>query len=366
MGSVQKKSYQQFDPGTYTINGIEFFSKDRAGLPIFKSVDTRYGGMLVAQYRTFAGEDQGPPGSVAPADLSLLAVAFGIDPTQLPEDRTKALPVLEQLIAETPKEVDVYVGKAGWISSVTGMDVPVGEYLFSRGQIVSREDGVPAWYDGDYGEYCLVSLELVMNADGTPSLYKGTTAAKVWVMRKSFSIPRAMVPDRMEQAFGPVDGELEVFAAALTRANKDTYIYGEIVEGKKRPKIAPLSLKAIPIGSVVSPTQTGTTTEVLEPPHMQALYDAIAFGVEITGEGGKAFGADGKLAASGKKWCGANLKPIAKQHNLPTAFSKMDLEIVQIYLSELGSAYAKFLAATQPEPVVEDDFGGEEEEDSWD
>ena len=381
MTQAKPSKFETFEAGTYNATRITWFSRDSSGNPIFKAVGKS--GWLVAQYRTSVGEKDGPPGSVTPDDLALFAYTFGCDISNLPTDRTAALIAVEEMIAaQTDISVPVYVGKKGWISNIPGMQLPEETYLFERDRIATRKNGVPEWYNGQWGDYIKVGLTVIALADGTETPFKGTSACQIWVMRKPKLVVRALLPTATAAILGPEEDELEHIDAALKEENTTSYIVGTIcvAEGKTRPTIDPLSLRAVPKSGVIfraaaphtpaNATAPKATTAAAYSPHVMVLREAVEKGCNQGVSPDPAFGADGKLTKSGRAWCGANLKPIATKMSLTTAFGDMDLETVQTYLAELGSWAAPYLARVMPAaaveaPVVEDDFG-DEEATSWD
>lgn len=395
--------YKQFEQGTYPVTGLSWFSKGSDGKPIFKVVGRN--GWMVAQYRTYIGQEEGPPGSVTPDDLMIFAYTFGCDVNKIPADRTQALIAIEEMVKANPNvNVPVYVGSKGWISNIPGMSLPTGEYLFERGDIVTRKNGQPVWYQGrdNWGDYIKVSLKLVMNADGTPTPFAGATNSQIWVMRKPLTILRALFTTSADAILGSSDQELEFMAQSLAAENERTYVKGtiRIKDGGTRPTIDPESLVAVSRESVVfrpaqsvpaqpaTPAQpvpatpatpatptTSVTASIPSPPvpegktlHETVLRQVVQFGMDSLASPGvqapAAFNADGKLTVAGRKWCGNMLKPIAKQHGLTTSFSDMDTKTVQIYIAELGALFAPFLErlnGTEDTEDVED-----LEDTSWD
>ena len=81
MAQQPKSSFPTFETGTYEENGLTFFTVGSDGNPYYK---VRADGSFFCNYNTYNGEEQGPPGSVAPDGLPLLVHAFGGDPGQLP------------------------------------------------------------------------------------------------------------------------------------------------------------------------------------------------------------------------------------------------------------------------------------------
>lgn len=375
-GKAKPSQFETFEAGTYNVTGLSFFSKDSTGNPIFKAVGS---GWLVAQYRTFVGEKEGPPGSVSPADLALFAATFGCDVSSLPTDRTAALIAVEEMIAaQTNLSVAVYVGKKGWISNIPDMNLPVGEYLFLRDRIATRRDKKPVWYEGNWGEYVKVGLEVVCMGNGAPTPFKGTTACQVWVMRKPITVMRAMFPTATEAILGTLEGELAYYDAGLIEENARTYVRGAVVlkEGNTRPTLDPNTLVAVEKDAVVdyvAPTTPAPATTFDYIPSVLVLREAITYGLAKRAQAGSAplsaFTPNGKLTRDGQMFCKETLKPIAGRMSLTTSFKDMDVDTVEIYLAEMGATYAHFLPKVRPNAAPaasDDDFGGDDEDTSWD
>jgi len=371
MAKAKRKEREKFEEGNYPVDGIAFFTKDTNGVPYFKVETWQNREVFVARYRTSQGEADGPPGSIQPHELALFAAAWGVDPAMLPKDRKQALAPLEHLIAQAGKTVDVYVGKSGWIQSVAGAYLPIGRYLFHRGQITSRKGGEAVWYAGDYGDYIRVGLIVASNADGTNSHYTGS-AVDVWVMRKPMGILSALVPTQMGWLPATDDLALAAFDSLL-QAEADTLVYGEIIlkSGNRRPSLDAATLEAVPVNAIgthpatAAPSPTPTTASSVLPPGwdasvaflMQAIQSCVGADPAFVGE---------KLTSAGKQWCKPNLGPIAKANNVTNKFGAMTPEIVGVYLEGLvaqGQPVAEFLAASRAGDATEGDSWDDDEDD---
>ena len=340
MGKVQKsKKYETFEEGTYEVNRIAFFTTDDNDDPIYVAQETKRGIRMVARYRTYNNEDEGPPGSIGPEDLALFVKAFGVDPTQLPSDNLRALSAAEKLIANADKTVTVNVGDSGWIRYIQGMNLPDGKYLFKYITINTRDDdGEPTWREGEYGVFATVALEVVKNADGTDTPYKGS-GVTVWLRKESFSVLRALVPTATEGVLGPEERELAQLDEMAIEDPK--WIYGEVglPPNAKRSKLLLYTLRSVEKGkAAVAPTEVNVEGE-LEAPFIQYLYEAIADGAE------GAFTSDGSLSDAGKKWCGKHLRALCKEHKIPNSFDKMTEDQVVILLQgvDRGDLVAKII-----------------------
>ena len=342
MAKMKPKTFETFEEGAYEANRIEFFTTDDNGEPIYVTQETKYGIRMVARYRTFYNEDEGPPGSIGPEDVALFAKAFGVDPKQLPADNLQALSALERLIAKADKTVTINVGDSGWIRYVQGMDLPEGAYLFKFVTINTRnENGDAAWREGDYGVFATVVLEVVNNADGSDSPYKGS-GVTLWLKKESFSVLRALTPVIVDGMLGPEESELMRLDEMAGEANN--WIYGEVgtpPQGKK-PKLLTYTLRSVAKGSR-GPSTAAAVKEILEASYIEHLYTAIADGAD------GAFNTDGSLSDAGKKWCGDNLRALCKEHEIPNSFDKMSEEHVLLLLKGLGrnDLIAKFEGDTE-------------------
>lgn len=330
MTKLKKKTYETFEAGAYEINRVEFFTVDGNDDPIYVTQETKYGIRMVARYRTFHNDDEGPPGSIGPEDLALFVKAFGVDPGQLPSDNLQALSAAERLISSADKTVTVNVGDSGWIRYVQGMNLPEGKYLLKYVTINTRdENGEPAWREGEYGIFATVALEVVKNADGSASPYKGS-GVTLWARKEAFAILRALAPVVVDGMLGPEESEL---ARLDQMALESTiHIYGEvgIPPNGKRPKLLPYTLRSVAKGqAAIIPTEVDVGEE-LEAPFLEHLYTAIGDGAD------GAFTSDGSLSDAGKKWCGENLRGLCKEHSIPNSFNKMTEAHVLLLLKGLG------------------------------
>jgi len=329
---MPKVDYKTFEPGTYEVVGLEFFTKDNDGLPVFVVQETKRGPHLTARYRTVdAAGDEMPPGSVRPEELALLVYAFGGDPLQLPADKTRALEVAERLINESDKVVRVGVGEksGGWIKWVNGARLPAGEYLFKMTGFQSvGEDGKPVWWAGQYGENAKIGLEVVQYADGAPCPFAGSLVS-LYINRQAFAILRVVVPTIVDAILGEPDNELPLLADAISQATH--LIYGAMEENDKgRPVLMKDSLRVVKPGDVVETKEIHVDHEATEPDFMASLYQAIKDACS------DAFDASGNLTDAGKTWCRARLGPIAQEHSLTNRFADMTREVVETYLRGLG------------------------------
>jgi len=314
-------NYETYEAGTYEENRIEWFTKDDSGNPIF--VADKWGN-LVARYRTFHDEDEGPPGSVRPGELTLLVKAFGGDPSKI-KDPLEDLAVAEAEIANADKTVRVTVGDTGWIRFVQGMALPPGEYTFSyEGLRPTDDDGNPKWMDGQFGMFSIVRLVV----DMPESSFNGA-GIEVWINREPLNVLRSLIPSVYETLLGSVKDELKVLHQLATEDKAK--IYGEIEpDDKGRDKLVKLSLRAM------SPDEAVDTGPAKAKP-IECLYQAIANAVdEKIWEDSEAFASPGKLSEVGKKWAKEVMAPICKKHNIPKRFEDMSDKQITTLLQELG------------------------------
>lgn len=326
MGKVQPKKYTTFEAGSYEVNRIEFFTTDDNKDPIYVTQETKYGIRMVARYRTFHNDDEGPPGSIGPEDVALFVKAFGVDPAQLPSDNLRALSAAEKLIAAADKTVSVNVGDSGWIRYIEGMNLPDGKYLFKYVSINTRdEDGEATWREGDYGVFSTVALEVVKNADGTDSPYSGS-GITLWMKKEAFAVLRALIPTVVEAMIGPEEREVAQLEQLASESNH--WIYGEygLPPNGKRSKLLAYTLRPVEKGkAAIDPTEVDVEEE-LEAPFVEYLYTAIADGAD------GAFTSDGSLSDAGKKWCSKHLRALCKEHKIPNSFDKMTKTQVMLLL----------------------------------
>lgn len=336
--------YKEFEKGKYEVDSVEFFSKDQNGRPIFKSVEGRGGGtFLSAWFRTKDGDLDQPPGGISPHDLPLLVVAFGGDPSKLPDDLTssEALEIAEDEINSSDKKVIVSVWEDGkWVNirGVEGAYVPEGSYLLYRDslKVVYKDDeGNPTWGTTNWGTMnTQVVLTIAGHADGTPCPYKGVSET-MYLRADGYRFLQAMAPDVYENSLGAFGGELALMLEAASRNGGLIFAEKELPTGNnvtsKRPKWRLHTFKAWD-GSVPQPP---TTTLPAQDDHLQPLFTAISQAVaEDSGE--KAFDKRGNLSKAGIEWAGTNLRPITDKHGVTNRFTEMDEETVNVYLRGLG------------------------------
>ena len=343
MAKMKPKTFEQFEAGSYEANRVVFFTTDDNGEPIYVTQETKYGIRMVARYRTFFNDDEGPPGSIGPEDVALFAKAFGVDPKQLPADNLQALSALERLIAKADKTVTINVGDSGWVRYVQGMNLPEGKYLFKYVTINTRdENGEPVWREGEYGTFTVIALEVIRNADGSDSPYKGS-GVTLWARKEAFAIIRALAPVVADGMLGSEESELARLDQMALESNTD--IYGEvgIPPNGKRPKLLSYTLRAVAKGQVATAPTEVNVEETLEASYLEHLYTAIADGAD------GAFTSGGDLSDAGKKWCGENLRELCKEHSIPNSFDKMTEEHVLLLLKGLGrnDLIAKFSGDTE-------------------
>lgn len=331
MAKMTPKTFETFEAGAYEANRVEFFTVDDNGDPVYVTQETKYGIRMVARYRTFYNDDEGPPGSIGPEDVALFAKAFGVDPKQLPSDNLQALAALERLIASADKTVTINVGDSGWVRYVQGMDLPDGEYLFKYVAINTRnEEGEPTWREGEYGVFATVALEVVKNADGTDSPYKGS-GITLWMRKESFAVLRALVPTIVEAMLGPEEGEVAQLAQLASQSSH--WIYGEygLPPNAKRSKLLLYTLRSVEKGEAAISPSSVDVEEELEAPFIEYLYTAIADGVAEHFQG-SAFTSSGDLSEVGRGWCGEHLRALCKEHKIPNSFDKMTKTQVMLLL----------------------------------
>jgi len=365
----RQQQYATYEAGVYEgVTHVEFFTKDQHGNPIFKAKERQGKPGLVSYYRIWMGEEQGPPGSVNPGDVSLLVRAFGADPALLPaQDDPAFLATAEQLIADVDTLVTLYAHKGGtsdsaWVRTVYGAELPADQdFLFMFDGVTSQKNGVPIWYDGDYGEYARLNLKVWANGDGSPTHFAGASCT-LYVNRPAMTILRALLGTTMEALLGPPEGELAmldkmatdengtrvIFARNVMKANgKGTTIdktslqavnpNGPFPGAVQRQPVAPaapapFAPAAAPI--VAAPTAP-TVTVKPQSQAMTALRSAIAGGT-VTLHGAQAYDAAGRLTEHGKAWCAKHLKPISVAEGLPNKFANMTDDVCISYVLGLG------------------------------
>jgi len=370
MAQQPKSSFPTFETGTYEENGLTFFTVGSDGNPYYK---VRADGSFFCNYNTYNGEEQGPPGSVAPDGLPLLVHAFGGDPGQLPaifldngDPNPDALIEAERLIKSAAKVIDVYAYKregvqSAWIQRINAATLPVGEYLFRPGGVVSRKGGEAVWYDGKWGEHARVQLTVDCNADGSPSAFQ-YSAVTVYVNKSAFVLYRALFPDQMA-AFGDDANVLNTMETSLLQSSH--YIFGAITEkevtrGNRKALVARLdnnSLRVVSKPTHKAPKQT-TQVATERASLWSKLHQAITEGCQAD-HAVPAFlpGLD-TLTDQGKTWCTVNLKPIAKAQGIPTKFSALTDGNIKSYLLALKRGDLLGIVP-EPEPEVVDDDEGD-------
>jgi len=370
--------YKKYEAGVYeSVTHIEFFTKDQRGNPIFKAKERQGKPGLVSYYRIWMGEEQGPPGSVNPGDVSLLVRAFGADPALLPaQDDLAFLATAEQLIADADTLVTLYAHKGGtsdsaWVRTVYGAELPADQsFLFLFDGVTSQKDGVPIWYGGDYGDYARLNLTVWANGDGSATYFAGASCT-LYVNRPAMTILRALLGTTMTALLGPSEGELAMLDKMATDENGTRVIFATIVmkANGKGTTIDKTSLLAVdPKGpfpctfvgpspaqpaapeptapaAPVAPTQPAapivaaptapTVTVKPQSPAMSALRAVIASGTKVT-KGADAFDGGGNITAHGKAWCATNLKPISQAERLTNKFAEMDDATCIAYVLGLG------------------------------
>lgn len=360
--AAPRPKYPVYEAGVYEgVTRVEFFSQDAHGNPIFKAKERRGVVERVAYYRTWMGENQGPPGSVSPGDVSLLVRAFGGDPTQLPaQDDPAFLATAERLIAEANDLVTLYAHKgptsdSAWVRTVYGAELPADQsFLFLFGGVTSRKDGVPIWYGGDYGDYARLNLTVWATGDGTPTHFVNASCT-LYVNRPAMTILRALLGTTMTALLGPSEGELAMLDKMATDENGTRVIFANIVmkSNGKGTTIDKTTLQAVdpkgpfpctfvgtsparPAASTptptVAPTQSAPVAAVPTAPTvtvkpqsqaMTALRAVIAGGTKRE-QDREAYDAAGNITAAGKSWCAKHLKPISKEKGLTNKFAGMD------------------------------------------
>jgi len=167
--------FTTFKDGSYTIKAIQWMTKDDEDAPIFVN---RKDGQLTARYRTIQenGED-GPPGSLGPAEVPLLVRAFGGKPGKLPKregDPTAFLIAARDMVNSLEKPIKVKV-ESGWIQYIPGMSLPPDKYFtfLFHGVATKNELDEPSWRKGQYGRWFGVNLEVAGNVQQKPTIYDG-------------------------------------------------------------------------------------------------------------------------------------------------------------------------------------------------
>ena len=358
-----------FSDGKYSINGIAWVSNDDSGAPIFKV--RKNSTALYAIYRTVTvdGKD-GPPGSVSPAQVSVLVSAFGGDPDKLPdreEDPTAYLISARDMINSQNKVLEVTV-QGGWVQEIPGMSLPVNKYFtFELNRITTKnEQDELCWVESKqgYGPWFGVELVAVGSMNQKPTPYDGVT---VWdIVSYGLTVSpegdptfetnangkwtsAAVATDRFIAAFVPDVVNYEFSNPAnilpeiweLYKRNRRRAVTQVIKRGKSnRVGVNISGLVSTEDDGMVEPKQEETKeapardveTETQEPASMAGVYDLISKGL-----GQKAFDSAGNLNDAGKAWCKENLKPFLTEKHYPAAFSRWTPEMtndVYAFLSQ--------------------------------
>lgn len=335
MDKLQPNTYETFEQGSYDVTDIEWFSCDNSGDPIFK--DQTWGDdlVLMARYRTQkriekAGEitwAEGPPGSIQPHELPLFVVAFGGDPTALPENlgTTEALLVAEREINTSTKVTSVYVGKKGWVSNIYDMCLPEGWYVFKYHSLRPKKDGKLYWRKSNWGtENAIVRLEVVgeyQNESLVPSLFGGTTQ-DVWFARTGFFVTDVLAPIYKEVH------ELEYIEAMAAEHVDSLWIIGKVAtaEKKKSPSVDRSTLRAVNQKTL----RKGEVSNKQNPG--DRLKSFITENMESD-----VFNNGGGPTTSGKEWLKKNLAPACIKLGSPKIFRDMTDANVDALIKQLQS-----------------------------
>ncbi len=333
--ALKPKSYEKFEDGNYEVNRIEIFTKDNSGNPNFVTQEGKSGVRLVARYRTFFGEESGPPGSLEPHEIALFLHAFGGDPSILPkDDDLKALIVLEKEVANLDKTVNVSV-RNGWVQNVSGMRVPEGEYLVKFQSFKTTGDGgKPEWKEGAFGTFAIAVFLVQKNASGSKSPMAGCPI-DVWLNKNTLSFIRSMAPSVIEAMLGTEKEELARLAEFYKETDHLIFVNVAVPNNAKNAKPDQSSMLAILEGTSVPSSVIETDTEDLEGDFLKPLYDVIVAQTEEEFDG-KAFTPSGGLSDTGKKWAKKYLAPICIKNKMTKKFKEMTEANVATILESLG------------------------------
>ena len=335
--AISPDKNKTFESGNYTINGVEFLTKDDTGRPIFKMKETRRGPQLMATYKTFYNGKDGPVGSLFSNGLATFALAFGVDPADLNAEDVYVLAELSSRIDAGQKDVKIWVNDKGYVGRIHGAQVPEGHYIFSKDRISSRDsEGNPVWRKTNYGESLILTLKVMHNADGTPSPYAGIET-QLWIGRNGLQLWRAVAPVAFN-AWLPEEKELELLTEMINTPGINLVGRIGVVNEKGTIGLVKSSLQPIRADEVVDMKTADSVpaVDVAEadalPEHIQQLYDRINKSCP-----GDAFDNYGNLTLAGKAWCRENLRPIANSFNPPltSKFGEMTPDIVQKYVEAI-------------------------------
>jgi len=162
--------FATFNDGSYKARSIEWFTVDEQDRPLLV---VQKNGARVARYHLILEDGtQGPPGSCSASEAKLIARAFGVNVSQLPdyeEDHagsvSEYLSQVEALIEQQNKVVSVKVFN-GWVNSIKGAELPTGMYDVKLVSILKPKDQtVPHWIEGKFGKYCVFTFEVTNNPE---------------------------------------------------------------------------------------------------------------------------------------------------------------------------------------------------------
>jgi len=347
------ENQQSFSDGEYTVNGISWVTKDESGAPIFKV--RKNSASLYAVYRTVVGEKDGPPGSVSPAQVSILVRAFGGDPEKLPDkeqDPTAYLLAARDLINNQNKKVKVIV-RGGWVQEIPGMSLPVDKYFtFEIGRFTSKNEmDEISWVEGDYGPWFGVEFVAVGNMYQKPTPYDGVT---IW---DSVGYGLAVDSEGNPTFATKADGQWTSAAVGISKFisafipealdyefSTPTNILPELWDiyrrNRKRAVTQVIKRKSgrvcLNISGLVSVEEAQASEspqevpardvedEIKEDASLEGVYALISEGL-----GKKAFDSSGSLNKDGKAWCKENLKPFLVEKGYPASFSKWTAGMVK-------------------------------------
>jgi len=335
--------YATFEEGSYKMTGLEFFTKDSDGLPIYVAQEGKAGMRMVARYRTSSVDEnngtlEGPPGSINRGQLPLLVQAFGGDPSQLPKDELKALVKAEQLIEASNKETTVVVGDSGWIRTVYDMDLPVGNYVFSYSEIPRKDEyGKPILSTTKFGTFLITRLVI----DDPTSPFHGVSQ-DVWVNWETMFILKALAPQMYDMFMGSGIAGL----GEIIESNKAKVMGSVELTERGRPKLNKGSLR------IVTEDDVSDTTGVPTLGPIEHLYQAIADDSEEPKPWRESnqFDGVGSFSALGKMWAKVKLAPLCKEFGIPKKFTQMDTKHIRKLLEELGRNDLVNLMAESDEP----------------
>lgn len=327
--NYEVEEFTTFADGKYKLSGIQWFTLDEEGAPIF--VVQKNSTNLVARFRGIvSGADDGPPGSVSVGEVALLVKAFGGDPDKLPprDDPAAFLIAARDAINNSEKTLEVVVS-GGWINRIPGMSLPVNKYFqFEVSRFTTADDvGEVAPKEGSWGRYFGVEFKVVGDMQGHPTKFDGATIWESigyglrvgkegqpefitkddggWVSAavQTSRFLEAFCPTIFESEFRDTNNILPEVSEEIRRSAEKAVT--QVVK-KARSNRVGLNVGGFALVGDKPPMPEELPTrdvedEAAELPMMEQIYKLID-----KGAGGEGF-SGGKLNAAGKKWCKENL-----------------------------------------------------------